>query len=342
MTTPRSRGRSSWRHPPTSPSSWWGSDRTRRARRHPRRRSTCPGASSSSCSASPRPARPSSLVVVSGRPLDLRWADEHVPRSCRPGTRARAAAMPSRPARRRRLARRPAALHLATSRRPGAPGLRAHCAPSSRTTRARATSRRTAPRSTRSGMACRYAAFEYTDLRVDRDRDRRRRERHRYRRGPQHLGSDRRRGGAALHPPAPRHLVASGPGAQGVPAHHPRRQASSAQSRSRSAPSSSATGARPPADVVQDATTIDIWVGGDSTAQLTTTLADRRTLTMTDFPVDIPVGSLHRSAPDRGQQPQQRLVGLRAADAALRRPAATPSTATTATKRTCACSPTRG
>ena len=91
---------------------------------------------------------PTVAVVMNGRPLDLRWAAEHVPAILdvwypgSPGRRGR-----GEPAVRRRRARRQAALHLAAHRRAGADGLRAH-----------------RPRTSRSNQGRRYWDEESTPL----------------------------------------------------------------------------------------------------------------------------------------------------------------------------------
>ena len=67
------------------------------------------------------------LLVMNGRPLDLRWPAEHVPAILDiwyPGTRGGAAV--GEPAVRRCLARRQAAVHLAAHRRAGADGVLTH------------------------------------------------------------------------------------------------------------------------------------------------------------------------------------------------------------------------
>ena len=74
---------------------------------------------------------------------------------------------------------------------------------------------------------------------------------------------------ATAPPPAPSASSRASSGSRSRPA--PR-----GRSGSRSAPSTAATGARRRRDWVLDDTVFDVWVGGDSTAQLTTTFTQNR------------------------------------------------------------------
>ena len=174
------------------------------------------------------------------------------------------------PAVRRRLPRRQAPLHLAPHRGPGADHLLAH-----RVARSRQPGAPLLERGRHSAVPVR-ARPELRALRVRQPRRRSalehgRRHGHRVRRRGQHRRTQRRRGRPALHPPTVRVGIATGSRTQGLPTDRPRRRASHAPSGSRSDPTSGGTGTPPARDWVTDASTFDVWVGGDSTAPLSTT-----------------------------------------------------------------------
>ena len=161
------------------------------------------------------------LVVMNGRPLDLRWADEHVPGDPRrlvprhPGRHRR-----REPAARRRQPRRQAALHLAAHRRPGPDDPGPHDLP-----RAGEPGPPLLGRAEHAALPLRARPVLLL-LRVRRPRrrprhDDPRRHHHDLGHGDQHRRPGGRRGGAALPAPAPRHRVTTGPRAQGLRAGHP-------------------------------------------------------------------------------------------------------------------------
>ena len=82
---------------------------------------------------------------------------------------------------------------------------------------------------------------------------------------------DGRRGGPALHPPATRLGVAAGARAQGLPADHAWRPGSHVRCSSPLGPAELRYWNAAARDWVIDASTFDVWVGGDSTAELSTT-----------------------------------------------------------------------
>ena len=94
------------------------------------------------------------LLVMNGRPLDLRWAAEHVPAILDiwyPGTQGGTAVANLLFGDVSPGGKLP--VHVAADRRPGADGLRPHDARTSRRTRASATGTRRARRCSRSGTA---------------------------------------------------------------------------------------------------------------------------------------------------------------------------------------------
>ena len=212
------------------------------------------------------------LLVMNGRPLDLRWAartragdPRHlVPRHA--GRRGR-----GEPAVRRRLARRQAALHLAADRRPGADDLRAH--PLAR-------AGEPGPPVLGRGQHAAVPVRVRPELRPVRlRRPHRRRADHHHRRDRHGVGRrsptpptgrpTRSSSSTCTSATAPRHVPsASSRASSGSPS----RPASPGPSRSRSARTSGGTGTPPPATGSPTPSTFDVWVGGDSTAQLTTTI----------------------------------------------------------------------
>jgi beta-glucosidase len=146
------------------------------------------------------------LVLMNGRPLDLRWAVEHVPAildAWYPGSQGGAAVQ--------------AAVLLAADRRAGADHLHPHDLP-----RAAQPAQALLGRGELPAVPVRFRA-ELRPVRLLRSHGgprhaRGRRQPDRLRDGHQHLGHRRRRGRAALPAPAARLRLASRPGAQGLPA----------------------------------------------------------------------------------------------------------------------------
>ena len=118
------------------------------------------------------------------------------------------------------------------------------------------------------GHGLSYGRFDYADLTVDQPASHDRRNGHGVGRGHQHRRPRGRRGRPALPAPALRLGVAPGPRAQGLPAGHPGRRGVAHGARSRSDRTSGGTGTPAVRDWVTDASTFDVWVGGDSTAGL--------------------------------------------------------------------------
>ena len=110
---------------------------------------------------------PTVLLVMNGRPLDLRWAAENVPAILdiwypgHPGRRGR-----REPALRRRLARWEAPVHLAAVGRPGPDDLLAHALPRTREPGPPLLGRASTPLFP-FGHGLSYGRFTYSDLVVD-------------------------------------------------------------------------------------------------------------------------------------------------------------------------------
>ena len=127
------------------------------------------------------------LLVMNGRPLDLRWAgraragDPRHLVSRHPGRRGR-----RQPAVRRRLARRQAAVQLAAHRRPGADDLLATPVSHEPENQGQRYWDEASTPLFPFGYGLSYGRFEYGDLTVDRDADHGRRDRHGVGDGHQH------------------------------------------------------------------------------------------------------------------------------------------------------------
>ena len=123
------------------------------------------------------------------------------------------------------------------------------------------------------GHGLSYARFAYAGPRRRPDGDRHGRERDVSVDVTNTGQRDGRRGGAAVHPPALRLGVAAGPRAQGVRAGQRSRRGRRAPCSSRLGPAELRYWNAAVRDWVLDASTFDVWVGGDSTAALRTTFA---------------------------------------------------------------------
>ena len=142
-------------------------------------------------------------------------------------------------------------------------------APMSRRTRGDATGTSPAPPCSRSGTASATAGSAIPtspSTPVDPPGG----DRHRVGAGHQHLGPRSRRGRPALPPPTPRLRLPTGPRAQRLPTRHPGIPgvpAGAVHDRSRTG----ATGAPPNGTGSSTSSIFDVWVGGCSAAELTTT-----------------------------------------------------------------------
>ena len=119
------------------------------------------------------------------------------------------------------------------------------------------------------GHGLSYGQFAYSDLAVDRPSSRTA-DRDRVGRGHQHSRPGSRRGGPALPPPAARHGVPAGTGAQGFQ-RITLAPGNPARFRSPLGPDELPYWNAATRDWVSDASTFDVWVGGDSASGLTTT-----------------------------------------------------------------------
>ena len=162
------------------------------------------------------------LLVMNGRPLDLRWPAEHVPAILDiwyPGTQGGAAV----------------ANLLFGDVSPGGklpftwprtvgqvPMVYAHTRSHEPENQARRYWDEASTPLFPFGYGLSYGRFEYANLTVDQPAVTTERDGHRVGGGHQHGGSRSRRGRPALPPPATRHGVASGTRAQGLPAGHAR------------------------------------------------------------------------------------------------------------------------
>ena len=210
------------------------------------------------------------LLVMNGRPLDLRWAVEHVPAILDiwyPGIQGGAAV----------------ANLLLGDVSPGGklpftwprtvgqvPMIYAHTMSHEPENQARRYWDEESTPLFPFGYGLSYARFAYADLSVDRPRLPAGRERDGLGHRAQHRRPGRRRGGPAVPAPAPRHGRPAGSRAQGLPAGAPRgggRADGDVHARFGELRYWNA-GVR---DFVIDPSTFDVWVGGDSTAELSTT-----------------------------------------------------------------------
>ena len=187
------------------------------------------------------------LLVMNGRPLDLRWAAENVPAILDiwyPGTQGGAAV----------------ANLLFGDVSPGGklpftwprtvgqvPMIYAHTRSHEPENQARRYWDEASTPLFPFGYGLSYGRFDYTNLTVDEPTTTTDGTTHGVGGGHQHRGPRSRRGRAALPPPALRHRVPSRPRTQGLPTGHPRGRRVPNASRSRSARTSGGTGTRPSA-----------------------------------------------------------------------------------------------
>ena len=209
------------------------------------------------------------LLVMNGRPLDLRWAAEHVPAILDiwyPGTQGGAAVanllfgdvspggkLPfTWP---RTVGQVPMIYSHTTSHEPEHQGRRYWDEESTPLFPF--------------GYGLSYARFEYAALALDRESIAAGRHADRVGRRHQRRRPRGRRGRAALHPPAPRHRVAPGARAEGLPADRPRGRRD-ADGQFAIGPAELRYWNAAARDWIVDASTFDVWVGGDSRAELAT------------------------------------------------------------------------
>ena len=209
------------------------------------------------------------LLVMNGRPLDLRWAAEHVPAILDiwyPGTQGGTAVANLLFGDVAPGGKLP--FTLAAHGRPGADGLRAHASRTSPRTRAGATGTRTSTPLFPFGHGLSYAPLRVRRPARRPRRDRARRDRHRV--GERHQRRRARRPTRSRSSTStsgtarPRARCASSRASSASPSP----PASRARCASRSGPAELRYWNAAARDWVIDASTFDVWVGGDSTAEL--------------------------------------------------------------------------